>query len=318
MVKLVPRNRLLSFPESVDIRELRFELVNMPMFRVQVPGALQPNRTILTYETWEIEISPAILTNTDTFRPSSPYRLTHSILVKTAANQQLTTDEARTIIEGLHVFFSFAFGQLVGTMSVKGMDEAGSLVWQEWGVRSTDLLSSQETWFNRRIYGSLLAEAFPKFMQQWTDPLWRDVLRSTVYWYTRAVNVDHDIDGPILLTQAALELLAWKVGFKKGNASARLRRLLERYEIPVSIPSGLVSIARHDNWKDGPDAFTAIRNSLTHPKLETELPIAEAWTLGVWYLELILLAICGYSGVYSNRTAHFPCANQVETVPWAK
>jgi hypothetical protein len=54
------------------------------------------------------------------------------------------------------------------------------------------------------------------------------------------------------------------------------------------------------NWIDAPDAVTEIRNSLVHPehkrRSQLERAYYDGWKLGLWYLELAILAICGYSG----------------------
>jgi hypothetical protein len=63
---------------------------------------------------------------------------------------------------------------------------------------------------------------------------------------------------------------------------------------------------------------TEMRNALVHPQHkkrdQVHDPLLEAWNLGLWYLELIVYKICGYSGNYRNRlTARF--AGEVENVP---
>jgi len=41
----------------------------------------------------------------------------------------------------------------------------------------------------------------------------------------------------------------------------------------------------------------------------------DAWNLGLWYLEMSMLAICGYSGSYGNRLKR-RWVGEIEKVPW--
>jgi hypothetical protein len=63
-----------------------------------------------------------------------------------------------------------------------------------------------------------------------------------------------------------------------------------------------------------------VRNRLVHPpkpnRKEMKLPYFEAFTLGKWYVELIMLSACGYTGKYSNRTKIRRWVGEVEHVPW--
>lgn len=42
----------------------------------------------------------------------------------------------------------------------------------------------------------------------------------------------------------------------------------------------------------------------------------EAWNLGLWYLEMGILAVCGYSGTYGNRLKQ-RWIGQSENVAWS-
>lgn len=100
--------------------------------------------------------------------------------------------------------------------------------------------------------------------------------------------------------------------------------------IPLDIPpalTDLVKVAKAENWQDGPHATTGIRNAIVHASPKKRARILghgsdarmEAWSLGQWYLELILLRLFDYNGAYSNRL-RLPCwqGTEVEPVPWAK
>jgi len=93
-------------------------------------------------------------------------------------------------------------------------------------------------------------------------------------------------------------------------------------KIPPHIPDEtpeLQRLADEFGWKeDAPRALTEVRNSLVHPgKRHRKFKKAhfEAWNLGLWYLEMSILAVCGYSGTYHNRLKH-RSAERIENVPW--
>lgn len=70
---------------------------------------------------------------------------------------------------------------------------------------------------------------------------------------------------------------------------------------------------------DAPHAITDIRNSLVHPvsKKDVRNCYIEAWKLSLWYLELSVLALCGYDGIYTCRlTATY--VTDSKKVPWEK
>lgn len=49
-----------------------------------------------------------------------------------------TADQARPILEALHMGFSFALGHWVAPMLPVGLDSQGHIVWEEWAVRFCD------------------------------------------------------------------------------------------------------------------------------------------------------------------------------------
>ena len=96
-------------------------------------------------------------------------------------------------------------------------------------------------------------------------------------------------------------------------------------KIPVSIPKELRSsqtVKRRKEWKGAPDAINKLRNDLIHPKTSLAISrskvVPEIWRLAQWYIELFILALCGYTGKYSRRTRREMWIGDVELVPWVK
>lgn len=133
----------------------------------------------------------------------------------------------------------------------------------------------------------------------------------------RLLNLKRDLlnvmPGAIVIEQVALEMMSWvrlveqsssysKSQFYKLHAAEKIRLLLHSLNVPTQVPAvlgNLVTVSNQKGWSTGPQALTAIRNSITHSSLEKrdqfrKLPIDavyEAWKLGLWYIELVLLSL---------------------------
>ena len=74
-------------------------------------------------------------------------------------------------------------------------------------------------------------------------------------------------------------------------------------------------------WTDLPELVVKVRNELTHPNARLPIQVgkvvATVWQIAQWYIELSILALTGYRGVYSNRL-RARWRGEVERVPWAR
>jgi hypothetical protein len=172
-------------------------------------------------------------------------------------------------------------------------------------------------------------------MAKWDNEDWRAALSEVIYWYLNSHHSSRGIDAGIILTQAAIERFSYEYsvkdrklieanGFKDLRASDKFRLLFSSLNIPIDIPNSLSEIpklARHRNWLDSPHALTEIRNAIIHPDHkrhgQDSNTYFEGWNLGLWYLELALLRICGYNTSYSNRLVR-KWVGEVEDVPWPR
>ena len=176
-------------------------------------------------------------------------------------------------------------------------------------------------------------------MKRWANDDWREALHEVIYWYLNAnySSWSRGIDAGVILTQAAIERLSYEFavkdrrlitvdGYKNLWASDRFRLLFSSMKLPLDIPAETPELQKlaskgQMNWLDAPHALTEVRNSLVHPEHKKRGQLSasyyEAWNLGLWYLEMGLLAICGYSGIYGNRLKQ-RWVGQVEDVPWKR
>lgn len=284
---------------------------------------------------WKIEIKSHWKTN-DNFKSlqkEGGYQLTHIGQIVKANGSQFSGKEAAECLVALRFFLSLAKGAWCNPICSVGFDADGHKVWESWASPQKPWSSALQSWFSRR-HGKQLEEFFPCFMNLWQNPNWQTTLREIIYWYVKANDSDQGIDVGIMLTQTAIERLSFERivntkhlltmhEFKSRNASDRFRLLFSDLNIkfldilPKDCP--LDKLATTLRLDDLPHALTEVRNSLVHPyhryRGRFKESYFDAWRLGLWYLELVILAVCGYSGTYQNRiTAEWVW--DVEDVPW--
>lgn len=279
----------------------------------------------LLYEEWSIEVKGLVCGD------SHEHQLTHIIHIKKKVGSLFSVQEGRGVIDALQTFFSFAKGSRSKVLCPSGFNQKREKVWQEWSSPSRMELAN--SWFDEGN-AEQLNTLFPLFMKLWHDKGWREAFGEINYWYTSASISSRGIDAGIILTQAAIERLSYEYvvkdkkllsakGFRDLRASDKYRLLFSSLNIPTEISEDtpeIKKVADKYRWEDLPHALTKIRNALIHPESKNRNDFKtvyfEAWKVGLWCLELGMLAVCEYQGTYSNRlTAEY--IGEVENVPWA-
>lgn len=263
------------------------------------------------------------------------YGLTHVGCIKKRDNSLISGKEAMEINYALKYFFSFAKGDWCEPICPVGFDNSGKKVWKSWSAPTTSF-SSLESWFDKH-HCEQLENLFPCFIRCWFNENLNDTIQKAIYWYINAIN--SKIDVGIVLTQTVLEgmsfgyvvnVLKKKTAdtFKRLSAAEKIKLLFDNLNlnIPVGIKENtpeLKKVAEEFRWQDNAlEAIILVRNSLVHPnkkyrgKFKSAL-YYDARNLGLWYFELSLIKLLGYTGTYSNRlTAKW--VGEVEEVPWKK
>lgn len=289
--------------------------------------------TILAEE-WRITLSalPSIGNLVKGLERAGGYAITHVGEIERLDRKAFDGNGAEYLLDSFHFFLSFVRGSWTPPVLPIGLNKEGEKVWEKWDIGNVGAWRFRPSWFDEDN-GQLLAEVFPGFWRLWRADIWHWPLRMAIQWYLCS-NTNAG-DAGIILTQAALELLAWTLAVKekrlvsakafgkKLSAAAKLRLALSSLNIPTDIPAELTRLtfrAKEFSWLDGPQAFATIRNRTVHPhhkgKPESLDVIADAWRLGQWYVELILLALCGHVGKYSKRLG-IQRMGAVIPVPWA-
>lgn len=286
------------------------------------------------YEDWIIQIRP--LPNTseiiNKLKYSKGYALTHIIILIKEDNKPFQSKDALALLIKVSDFFAFAKGALIACTFPVGLKNKKA-VWKQLSVPAKEWVNC-DSWFDC-FRPQQLEELFPKFMEKRCDVNWGDAISSVLPWYFSANDFSNNIELNIIATQTALEKLSYeyavnhkrlltKNGFKDLWASDKFRLLFSSLSIPIEITNETPEIfnvykKNSFKWLDAAHALTEIRNALVHPEHNKKGLInnllTEALKLGLRYLELSILAICGYQGTYLNRLKK---SNRVEQVPWVK
>lgn len=257
--------------------------------------------------------------------------LTHVGKLERKDGKPFSGDEASEQRLILADFLSFTKGGRCSTACEVGLDAAGAKTWET--LASPPYSNPPYSWFNP-FKASQAEILFPLFAKRWHQSgKWKDCLHAAIYWYAQANTSGGSpgIDAAIILAQAALERLAHHhlvvdrkmisaAGLDQLKTSDRLRLLFSSLHIPIEIGTatpGIQKAAPSFKWLDAPHAMTDIRNELVHPVSRKQVGtcIVDAWKLFLWYLELSVLALCGYDDAYTSRlTAKY--VTQSEKVPW--
>jgi hypothetical protein len=264
------------------------------------------------------------------------YGITHVVKIEKEDGRDFNISDISKLREDLFYFFSFARGFWTDSCLEVGFNKEGTKVWESWFPPRSDKWQSVSSWLDR-LRPDSLSTFWPKFRRQLNDEIWGESLKRAIRWYISANQKAGEIEGSIILTQTAHELLSWtkfvserklsEEGFRKLPASDKLRLILIEAKIPLEIPPSLMSISqtlKAENWIDGPNAIVEIRNNLVHPSPKNlkklgrlgSNEIEDAHLLTVWYLELLLLFLLGYRGNYVNRSVYLKWIGETNSVPW--
>lgn len=301
-----------------------FHLFNFPDFRGGQYQAIAAPATcklmVLESEEWRISVQSlpngATAKAWERIKDEGGCFLTHVMRIERKDGELFTGEDVKEQCFLLAKFLSFAKGGKCWPVCGVGIDATGKETWRTFA--SPCISNPVYSWFDPDKTNELEC-LFPRFVQRWQQSEeWQVCLRAAVYWYVQANCAgknDLNIDSGIILAQCALERMAYHYlvvdreiisakAFDDLRASDRLRKLFSACGIPNEITDTTPNIRsandtfdKNDKWEDAPHAITDIRNSLIHPvsKKKVHDCYMDVWKLSLRYLELSVLALCGYS-----------------------
>ena len=298
-----------------DIDTVRLELTGFG--KGYLPNGLQ-----LQTPTWT-----ATFASTDEKRSGN-----YTIEINSLASP-LSLADGKRAVDCLWQFLSFCQGHRVKLSDVM-MLRGNSIVSAEFGSTHSSRRNAVDSWFC-----DTLNQELPKLFTGYyalieSGPGWYKTLHDVLYWVSRANISDVGSDGTLILLQVALERLAWHylaivpdlsaVQMKRldgKKAASRIAAMLRELKVPLAIPASFEGLRCNSSTPDdGAITLTELRNDLVHPARKSRPITSEnmyyACELARWYLELSLLALCGYNGKYQNRTKLPRWRGDVVPVPW--
>lgn len=355
-----------------DLAYVLFHVVNFHDFIGRPPSVLVQGtnrkhieRIVFKAEEWKITLDQLETTidNVKSLNSQGGFAITHVGKLEKLDGQTFSGKDATDFLKIVADFFSFARGFRVPLILFVGYDAEGNEIWQHWSSSVGHSWKYVGSWFPENE-AHILADVFPSFLRWWRD--WEESEKLALYWYLEANHISLS-EQKIILTQVALESIAYKEGLTKGNASNKLRQLLEKFKIPINLPfvrpsrktptfvdafrpqspplvENLIlfkkklkqeleekleqetnkqekqKIGQNLKHLDAPYIFTKVRNNIVHSKKKYNISFLEkldASNVGLWYLELVLLAIFDYQEDYHNRLPRYQQNGEKEPVPWS-
>jgi hypothetical protein len=321
---------------------------------VLVQGSTTIERIVFEAEEWKITLDQLEITteNVKSLNSQGGFAITHVGKLEKLNGQSFSGKDATDVLKIVADFLSFARGFRVPLILLCGYDAKNNQIWKCWDSAIGHSWKYVDSWFPMNE-AHILADVLPGFLSWWRD--WKESAKVALYSYLES-NFAPTLEVKILLSQLTLESMARVLLVEKEKietekwfdsrstkTSDKLRKLLERLKIPFALPpdqptksyislaermkpesppllKDLQELAAKHQWEDGLHALTTIRNDIVHTKknienLETYL--YDASDLGLWYLELVLLAIFDYQGCYHNRLPKYQQNGEIEPVPWS-
>lgn len=318
---LFPKREPISIHHSGErLASVEFGVLNFPEFWGDQDKRIQSNgnsyRRIgamqLQADPWDIEITaaPNLSEAKQELDATGGYGITHSGTIKRTDGADFSAVDVERLLHGLSLFLSFARGAYCGLTLIKGKSRDGQVAWERWGSDRVTAWFDPPSWFDLN-HSHLLANVFPGFWRRYQER--GEELRTVITLYLDSnLGRGHGVglDGGLILTQAALERMAHGVGGKKTGkriAKALVKNGIGEEALPLRSDScpELARLATEHGWKHGPHALVEVRNEVVHPSQKygrlSSRAYYEAWNLGQWYLELMLLSQFEARGEYGNR-----------------
>ena len=316
-MSLLPKREPISIHHTGEsLACVEFGVLNFPDFLGEQDRIVESNGSRnrvgairLQADPWIVDISaaPNLSDVKKELAATGGYGVTHSGTVRRADGNEFRVSEVEQLLGGLSLFLSFARGAYCGLTLIEGKSRNGQVAWECWGAQSVTGWFSPPSWFDRH-HGHLLAEVFPGFWHLYKKQ--EKDLRVVITLYLDSnLGRSHGVglDGGLILTQAALERMAHGVGGKKTGkriAKALVENGISEKAlcIPPDFCPELAKLTIEHGWKHGPHALVEVRNEVVHPSQKygrlSSRAYYEAWNLGQWYLELMLLRLFGASSDY--------------------
>lgn len=321
-----------AFRGGIDapITKLIIHVCNLP------PGFLEEEdwlRLDMSTGEWKIAIheTQGSAAKYENVRVNGGAAVTHLLTFERARAGSFLHEDVAELQDALRHLMSFAFGRRIAFLLPVGIDSAGDQVFEIWGDPRRHTHTSGTPWYSPHRSTSL-RHLWAGLLGRWADPRSRATLKVAIDLYTDAHH-GPPLESRLVLAYAGLDMLAWhwlreetdlsRQELKRLKAEGRLRATLQGMGVSTRIPEDLETLGRVFGALDGPKILNTLRNQFAHAKtperiLTMPAPAKlDAWRLALWYFELILFHLCGFTGYYLNRVRPLDrWATETEVPPW--
>ncbi|MEX2477689.1 MAG: hypothetical protein WD357_04580 [Gracilimonas sp.] len=340
-------SNIVQHPKVKEISYATFYLLNFPFCLGQAIRNSQKKRSsykgriLINDGEWNITLDKleGYKSLQNEMSESDGYLITYSGKIEKTNNKSFTSDELLVRLNKFYWLLSFVRGALTAPVLIDGFDKNKKVIWQDRSLRSVGRwsLTQRNNWFSPQHVNEIFELLSPGWSELFEHELWKNEIHKILYWYTYAGRgvAGAGTDGSVILAMSALELLAFnylvqekglrtKEKFERKSLSNNIFKVLEDLEIPFNLPEELKEFkaySKNKSWQTGPKAISELRNEIVHPARESSPSSTvcfEAQQLSLWYVEMIILRMCGYDGIYSNRLKRMGWVGDVESVPWKK
>lgn len=327
---------------NIPVNEVTFAIPNMREFfgdpiKLVTPAGdgMQASRLVLDDKPYKITLDkyPDYKTRANKLDEQSGFLLTYAGKI-TKKKGPISLDDLQKWHDRFHHFLYFLNGRRIAPMFYTGSFD-GQNIWTDYTNYIVDSYKVVPCWSDVMFLKDL-PELWKSYNKLWKEETNQDFLITAIHWYVEANSNAGMVEGSIILIQTALELIYnWLIVENQKmligsdaeglTAANKIRMIIFQLKVSSTIPPAFTDLATSvTNVKDGPEAFTKIRNALVHGQesKRTELKNYslmakyQALQLGIWYVELSLLYILGYKGKYRNRTSGNLWRDTGTLVPW--
>lgn len=324
-------------PGPTFAQRTTFHLVNFHNFAGKNIAYISPDKTsgcrlgrlMFQNEIWKVLIDVIQYDDQiwNELSKTNGYGITHTGALYRIDGNQFLVSEAEDVLEALMYLLALFRGLWVGPILITHeVDDQNE--WLDLRLRNTSHWHSSSNWFPKtpkKLDGEL-DRLFSKFLNLWSVDVWKQALRTIVFWYVES-STSQSAEAGIVSVSTALELLFWiyfvespeTAQFSKSRAEKmsfeeKLAKLLELSKSPEEIPAhfeALRTVAQKfdADFSEGPKVFARLRNSIVHPKQKYRQTLfdipgfarIQAKQLGLTYLEHTVLHILGYKGHIEPR-----------------
>jgi hypothetical protein len=312
------------------VNNVIFELSNLRGFTgkpIKSDTTLKSNRLLFNNGEYEIIIDKSIdyAKISTQLENNGGYHLTFTGRLKSLTSKTFSISESEIILDQFAYFLQFINGSRSSPIFRYGYFYKTE-VWRSYTPYETDSYKNVISWA-KTSSTSNFNDLWIKFSSKWKSKNDQECLKTILHWYIEANRNSTKLEGSIVLIQNALELLFhWIISESEKyvnttdavniSAAGKIGFLLAYFNISPEIPQNLKALKQYEKeYKvmNGPELFISIRNSIVHPsekkrnilkRLDT-IGRYQTVTLGLAYIEIILLKYLDYKGDYRNRAEEY-------------